>query len=350
LGERRLKIVNCMFGADLGGLEQVFVDYGEVLSARGHEVVSFVAPSAKAIAPLAALGLPYWEAHNFNQYDILAIARIRRRLRREKPDVVIAHGNRAIHLVKPAVKGLAPFIAVNHSVNVRRTVGADFAIAINDDMRARLIEAGQPPDRVFKLFNMVRRPDALPAPAPLRSPPVIGAMGRFVAKKGFEIFIEALGQLKDRGIAFKAVLAGAGELEAGLKARARARDLGDVLQFPGWVTDKAKFFAATDVFCFTSSHDVCPVVLLEAFLHAKPVILTDCPGPREISDDGVDSLLFAIDDTAALAAKIHELIDNPARALVLAQAAQTKILQNHTFERAGAKLEEIAQTVVARWR
>jgi len=92
------------------------------------------------------------------------------------------------------------------------------------------------------------------------------------------------------------VLAGSGELEAELKAQARARGLDEWLRFPGWVTNKAAFFAKTDIFCFTSSHDVCPVVLLEAFLYAKPVILTDCPGPREISENGVDSLLF-VDDS-----------------------------------------------------
>jgi glycosyltransferase involved in cell wall biosynthesis len=339
-----------MLGAALGGLEQVFVDYSEVLAARGHEILNFVAPEAKVISPLTALGLPYWEVQNFNQYDFLAIARIRRRLRRERPDVAIAHGNRAINLVRPAVKGLAPFIAVNHSVKVRRTIGADFVIAINDDMRDRLIEAGQPRTQVFKLFNMVRRPDDLPPPVPPKSPPVIAAMGRFVAKKGFEVFIEALGRLKDEGIALKAVLAGSGELESALKARAHARGLDDVLRFPGWVTDKAAFFAATDIFCFTSSHDVCPVVLLEAFLYAKPVILTDCPGPREISDDGIDSLLFPIDDAAALAARICELIDDPARAQKLARAAQAKILENHTFERAGAKLEEIMRGAAKGWR
>ena len=48
-------------------------------------------------------------------------------------------------------------------------------------------------------------------------------MGRFVAKKGFEVFIEALGRLKGRGVAFRAVLAGSGELEGELKARAAAR-------------------------------------------------------------------------------------------------------------------------------
>lgn len=339
-----------MFGAELGGMEQVFVDYGEALRARGHEVVNFVAPRAKVISALDELDLPHWEVVNFNQYDVIAMARIRGRLRAERPDVVIAQGNRAIHLLRFAVKGVAPMIAVNHSINIRRTIGADFIIAINDDMRRRLIEAGQPADRIFKLFNMVRKPGLPPSPVPPRSPPVIAAMGRFVPKKGFEVFIETLGRLRDRGIPFRAILAGSGELESALKAQAAARGLGGILSFPGWVTDKAAFFAATDIFCFTSSHDVCPVVLLEAFMYAKPVVMADCAGPREISDDGVDSLLFPVDDCAAMAERLQRLIANPALGMRLASAAQRKILENHTFEKAGARLEAIAMGVVDRWK
>ena len=103
-------------------------------------------------------------------------------------------------------------------------------IAINDDMRDQLIGAGQPAARVFKLFNVVRRPTEPPRPAPLKSPPVVAAMGRFVAKKGFEVFIEALGRLNDQGVAFRAVLAGSGELEDELKARAAAEQAGAQLE------------------------------------------------------------------------------------------------------------------------
>jgi len=346
LPKSQLKIVNAMFGAKLGGLEQVFVDYSEALGGRGHEMLNFVTPSAEVIPALDAMSLSHWAVANFNQYDVIARARIRRKLRAEKPDVVIAQGNRAISLLKPAARGVAPFIAVNHSINIRRTIGADFVIAINDDMKRRLIEAGQPADRVFKLFNMIRPPDRLPDPHPMKAPPVISAMGRFVAKKGFDVFIEALGRLKDQGVPFRAILAGSGELDASLKALAAARGLGELLRFPGWVTDKAAFFREADIFCFTSSHDVCPVVLLEAFLYAKPVIIADCPGPREISADGVDSLLFPIDDAAALAERIQRLIAYPELALHLAAAAQRKILDNHTFEKAGDRLETIVRGVL----
>jgi glycosyltransferase involved in cell wall biosynthesis len=330
-----------MFGAKLGGLEQVFVDYSEALAARGARMTNFVVPGALSATPLRRLGQEVVEIGNFGQWDRLAVWRLRQALARRKPGAVIAHGNRAIALMRRAASGVCPVVAVPHNINLKSAIGAARVIAINDDMRARLIAAGQPEARVAKLFNMIRRPASLAAAAAPKSPPVIGAMGRFVPKKGFDVFLAALGLLKAEGRPFRAVLAGSGELEAALKAQAAALDLGDALSFPGWVADKAAFFGAIDLFAFPSSHDVCPVVLLEAFLWAKPVVLTDCPGPREISDDGVDSLLFPIGDAPALAAAMRRALDEPGLAVRLGAAAQAKILAEHTFETAGARLEAI---------
>lgn len=330
-----------MFGAKLGGLEQVFVDYSEALSARGHALFNFVAPGAESAPALRSLGQPLVEIGNFNQWDPLAVFRLRRALQRTSADAVIAHGNRAIHLMRRAARGLAPLVAVTHNINVKSAVGADYAIAINEDMRARLIAAGQPGERVEKLFNMIRRPASPALPLPPRRPPVVGAMGRFVEKKGFDVFLKALGQLKAQGRPLRAILAGSGPLEGALKTQAAALDLSGTVTFPGWVADKASFFDAIDVFAFTSHHDVCPVVLLEAFVWAKPVVLANCPGPREISSDGEDSLLFALGDPASLAERLARILDAPDLAVRLGVAAQAKVLQNHTFEAGGAQLEAI---------
>jgi glycosyltransferase involved in cell wall biosynthesis len=342
---RSLRVVNAMFGAKLGGLEQVFVDYSEALASRGHSLVNFVAPDAEAAPALRMLGQPVVEIGNFNQWDPLAVFRLRRALKESGAEAVIAHGNRAIHLMRGTARGVAPLIAVPHNINLKSAVGADFAIAINEDMRSRLLAAGQPPDRVEKVFNMIRRPSSPPRPSPLRRPPVIGAMGRFVEKKGFDVFLTALSLLRAQGRDFQALLAGSGSLEASLKAQASDLDLSGTVAFPGWVTDKAAFFNAIDVFAFTSHHDVCPVVLLEAFVFAKPVVLANCPGPREISADGEDSLLFATGDAAALADRLSLILAAPELALRLGGAAQAKVLHNHTFETGAAQLESILMKV-----
>ena len=92
-----LKIVNAMFGANLGGLEQVFVDYSEALGARGHQVSNLVAPSSLSIAPLRALGQPVLEIRNFNQWDPLAIWRIESRSTRPPS---CAHGGSSLTLTR----------------------------------------------------------------------------------------------------------------------------------------------------------------------------------------------------------------------------------------------------------
>lgn len=340
-----MKIVNCMFGAKLGGLEQVFVDYSEALAERRHEIINFVVPHARITGQLEALKLSVQEFSNFNHYDFIAAWRIRRSLKKLRPDVVIAHGNRAINLLRIAAKGVAPLVAVNHGINLKRTVGADYTIAINEDMRTRLIAGGQKPDTIFKVFNMIRMPEHLPGPQDLRFPPTIAVMGRFVSKKGFDIFIKAIASLKEKNIPFKAVLAGDGPLAQELKTLTTHYGLAETVTFPGWIQNKAAFFDATDIFCFTSSHDVFPVVLLEAFLHGKPVVMTDCPGPREISTNGEDSLLFPINDAVTLAAHIKSLIANPDYAKHLATAAQNKILQHYIMQRIGEVLEQALMVI-----
>ena len=81
-------------------------------------------------------------------------------------------------------------------------------------------------------------------------------------------------------------------------------------------------------------------MLLEAFVNAKPVIMTDCPGPREIAEDGVDSLLFPIDDASA-PRDAHSRADRGPRlsAPIGGSGATEDTRKGHTFsEQGGAQL------------
>ncbi len=105
------------------------------------------------------------------------------------------------------------------------------------DLKRHAQRRGVPEDRLYHIPSMVRVPPSPPA-RDRRTPPVVGAMGRFVAKKGFEVFIAALGRLRARGIGFRAVLAGDGPERAALVQLAADHGLRELLTFPGWVNDK----------------------------------------------------------------------------------------------------------------
>ena len=66
-----------MFGAKLGGLEQVFVDYSEALAARGARMTNFVVPGALSAPPLRALGQDVVEIGNAGLWAPIAPWRLR---------------------------------------------------------------------------------------------------------------------------------------------------------------------------------------------------------------------------------------------------------------------------------
>jgi len=67
-----------------------------------------------------------------------------------------------------------------------------------------------------------------------------------------------------------------------------------------------------------------PRSLVEAAACGLPLITTDVPGCREVVADGVDGLLVPVRDSDAIAEAIRTLVDNPALARRLGEAARAK--------------------------
>src|SRR5262249_15023020 len=150
---------------------------------------------------------------------------------------------------------------------------------------------------------------------------IIGTRGRFVAKKGFDVFITALARLRQSGVGFHAILAGDGPERGALERLAAELGLSDVLRFPGWVTDKAAFFSGIDVFCLPSLHEPFGIVLIEAMAHARPIVAADSEGPMEILRDGDDAIIVPRGDPDRLAKALATLSADSDRAARLAAHA-----------------------------
>lgn len=312
-----MTILNLMLGRGHGGLEQASVDYAEALALAGYETLTVTSPGAwasSALADLPQVALPHWSV-----YDPFAIRRLRRLAVEQRATTVICHGNRALRLALAALKGRLPIVATAHNYSVKRFAAADRVLCITHDLMDEMSRRGYPGNRVFHMPNMVRIPGQATRPADRRIRPVISAMGRFVEKKGFDVFIDAVRILRQRGVDFQAILGGDGEVNESL--RKRAVGLEDTLTFAGWVTDKSTFFNSSDIFVLPSRHEPFGIVLLEAMAHGVPVVTTDTEGPREIVKPGRDALLVPRDNAAALADAIESLLVDHAQASALAAEA-----------------------------
>jgi glycosyltransferase involved in cell wall biosynthesis len=308
-----MKIFNAMFSKRLGGIEQAFLDYNQALSLQNNQVIPLIHTKAKIRNKLEG---HYIAVHNFNKYDFFAVAKLRRLIEHEKPNCIITHGSRAAFLFKRALRNLTPkppIIAVSHNYNCKPILGCDAVITITHDMKSFIIQQRQPEETVHQVPNMIHIPEGVKFEKPVfKNPPVIGFMARLTQKKGMDVFLKAISCLKEKGIKFKAKFAGDGEEAGKTHEMIRALKLEDDIEVLGWIDgeEKEEFYKAIDIFCMPSYHEPFGIVLLEAFIHSKPSVVTTSEGPSEIGRHEKNLLFVPIGDYKAMALEIERLIKN----------------------------------------
>lgn len=342
-----MHIVNIMFAKQGGGIEQAFVDYCHGLRDRGHKVTAIVFPGSWAQKQLAALSIESVALRNFGEWDIFASHALKKMLTKLAPDIVIAHANRALTLSRRAIANGVPLVGVVQNYSTRRYNAADAVFTTTFDLIATLIGQGIAEENVFHIPNMVHVAE-LPHRGSRHTPPIIGTMGRFVEKKGFDIYIESLAQLKARNIPFKAVLGGSGPEEKKLRALAAEKGLGSSLEFIGWVADRKQFYSNLDVFCLPSLHEPFGIVLLEAFAHGAPVISTNSEGPKDIITPNYDALIVQKGSASELANAMAKLLADNALAEKLAANAFVKVRSRYALDVVAERIETALSTIIQR--
>jgi glycosyltransferase involved in cell wall biosynthesis len=346
--EKYVHIATTMFSCIAGGIEQAFVDYCEGLQQRGHRVTAITHPNALINASLHKIGITPVTIRNFGEWDVVAVRTLRRLFQALDPDVIVSHTHRSYILSQRANKGVKPLVGTAHNYNKRaiRMANADGVLATTHDLMDFMKQNGVPSERIFHIPNMVRCHE-LPVRRIRQQPPVIGSLGRLVTKKGFDIYIDALAQLKACGYTFTAILGGEGVENNRLQKRARNAGLQDILQFPGWIEDKKAFYGGLDIFCLPSLHEPFGIVLLEAFTYGTPVVSSASEGPRDIITPDCDALLVPVGDATALADAMARLLDDAQLADKLAANGFAKAKTMYSMESIAARIEKALETVIA---
>lgn len=108
-------------------------------------------------------------------------------------------------------------------------------------------------------------------------------------------------------------------LQAAMIARAAELGLAEATRFPGFLglKDKAREFAAHDIYLNTNHVDNMPVSVLEAGAFGLPVVATAVGGVPHLLRDGETGLLVPDGDVVAMAAAVRRLLDEPGLAATL---------------------------------
>jgi glycosyltransferase involved in cell wall biosynthesis len=177
----------------------------------------------------------------------------------------------------------------------------------------------------------------------------IGTVTRLHESKGNEYLVQAARFVLDQRPKARFLLFGEGPLLSSLEEQARRLRLGDRFVFGGFVKDVARTIAAFDISVFPSLWEGTPLTLFEALAAGRPVVATDADGLMDVLTDGRDALIVPRRDPGALAARIVELIDNPARRAELAREAVVTARQ-YDIEAFVKKMEQLYVTLHAHSR
>ncbi len=162
--------------------------------------------------------------------------------------------------------------------------------------------------------------------------PVIAAMGRLDAQKGFDLLIKAFAQIADKHSDWRMRIAGDGDERQHLDQIIETQGLTGCVELCGWVDPPHIFLNNADLFVLSSRYEGFPNALLEAMSCGLPVISFDCQsGPREIVRHETDGLLVPPEDVEALAQAMDRMMSSAAERASLGQNA-TEVASRFGYE------------------
>jgi glycosyltransferase involved in cell wall biosynthesis len=311
------------------------------------------ASSAMTDAVVAAGGRLFLAPEIAGKQSVPSIIGLAHAIRQARPDLIHLNLTEPANCRYATALGplVAPSIATMHAIGGSRSVvqrvnlrlafsRVAHMIAVSGEiaeaMEARLRLPAQKITTVPNGVAYTEQTEIRPDPAPLK----VGAAGRHTDLKGFDVLIESVRILVDRGVAIEVVIAGDGPERGQLEQRAA----GLPITFPGWLDDVDPWLRTLDVFCLPSRWEGLPFMLLEAMAHGLPSVAT--PVGDIALTLGQACALTPVDDPDALADALASLLPYDRR-LELGAAGRTFVQLHHSVERMASLTEAVYANILS---
>lgn len=243
------------------------------------------------------------------------LLRLRRVLRRTRPDVIVSFNEyRYDHVVILAKMLLRIPIVVSERSNPVRygVVGRALRWVVYSMADAIVVQteyARQYYERRFHRakIELIPNPVSVFPSLPASREPVVLHVGRFIPDKGQAHLIRAFARLKLDD--WRLILVGDGPLAGAMKDLAAYLGVRQQVVFPGVVKDVGRYLQTAAIFVLPSLREGFPNALAEAMAAGIPCVSFNCnAGPGELINDGVNGFLVEPNDIDGLTEKIRLLV------------------------------------------
>jgi glycosyltransferase involved in cell wall biosynthesis len=338
----RSRILLAVHSTKLGGAERMALLEAEHLQARFELLLSapddgplrsrFAAHGeivrATATLPLWGASVRRWGGGLVGTLrDVIPMAML---IRRRGVELVLTNSSVCVTPVLAAKLAGVPVVV--HARDVPKSRFAPLVLALHGKLADTVIVIADGLAPYFRRggarTRVVRVVDGITMPAAasrtrdaLGSPLRLCLVGGIDPRKGQDVAVAALAQLRERGVQATLEFVGR-ELDerftTGVREDARRLGVADEVEFVGEVDDIGPYLDRADIVIAPSRGEWTPLVLMEALARGKPVVASSVGSVAEVVRDRESGLLVAPESPGELADAIAELLADPAQAAAMA--------------------------------
>lgn len=304
-----------------GGAETMCENLTYAQQALGHEVVvvSLYGERTPIAQRMEAAGVRIIYLDKKLGLDVSMVAKLRKVMEAEKPDVVHTH----LDVIKYAVAAakLAKVRKCVHTVhNVAEKeaegklqkwingtyfrLGWSVPVALSPEVKASIAAFyGMAAEKIPMVYNGIDLSRCLPKMDYGFGDTVkLLHIGRFNEQKNHEMLLRAFAKLYQKKSQCRLKLLGGGELRPEMEKLARELKIEKAVEFLGETGNVYPYLQEVDLFLLPSRYEGMPMTLIEAMGTGLPIVATAVGGVPDMLEDGESALLTSCEEAAVLAA------------------------------------------------
>ena len=310
--------------------------------------------------------------------DVLALFKLYRLMRRERPQIVHTHESKAGFLGRLAARiaGVPIVLHTYHGHVLRGYYGPlkSWALRRMEQLLAlltdRLIAVSEQVKRDLVQYRVARSEKISVVPLGFDLEPflsseahrgsfrremnlngstrLVGIVGRLFPIKNHRLFLDAAALVTAEEPASRFVVVGDGVLRQELDQYARDLSIRDVVIFTGWRRDLPRIYADLDVLVVSSDNEGTPVSAIESMASGCPVVATRVGGIPDVISDGDTGYLVPAGDADALASRILSLLRDDQEVSRLRAAARAFARDRYNLQRLISDIQAIYENLISK--
>lgn len=169
---------------------------------------------------------------------------------------------------------------------------------------------------------------------------VIIGVGNLIQQKRFDIFIEVLCKVIQKGCPVKGLIVGAGPLEEGLKKLASQKGISDSIIFAGYQTEIPTLMNIADCLLMTSDDEGLPYALLEARASGLATVATNVGGICRVINHQNDGYIAEPGDVNELCSNLMSLVINKEQRKYMGLLARRDTIERFSLKKMQEETKE----------